>query len=44
VLTVHGQRGEVASGPRRDAASALRQLENHAAGVPIRGGAVSTMA
>jgi hypothetical protein len=31
------------SAPRRDAARALRSFENRAAGVPIRGGAVSTM-
>lgn len=38
------RRGEVTSGFRRDAASARRQFENHAAGVPIRGGTVSAQA
>jgi hypothetical protein len=38
------RRGELTSGSWRDAASALRKFENRAAGVPIRGGPVSTMA
>ncbi len=35
--------GEVTSAPRRDAASARRQVEKFAAGAPGRGGAVSPM-
>jgi hypothetical protein len=36
------QRGEITSDPGRDAASALRQFENRATGVRIRGGVVSS--